>query len=435
MNEPEATNLPLPSPPVPTRAGERVAEREPDPPPEAPREPAPSRPAAAPRSLVLSLGAVLLIALVGSGVVMARKQLRKEAAAAAPSEMSESPAPIVLDLPGASRSADKAAPAKILNETPTSTVKESLDALKNAAPSADGTISELPPAPQGSMNSGLQDAAKEAAKLLKQGAPDDIDLSAQDAARDSLERAAADDAAKDFINPAAIPNIHGAASSADFAGIAEALKSGAATLAPPTPTPGATAGIERFNDGMKAMQADRAAAMARAALAFAALADKVKAGAPFGPELSLFQQAGGADLGGDVAAYAEAGLPTGAMLASEFPALRNEALTRARRETAVGGVKRLGAEIAALVHLRPSKPVKGASAVAILSRAEARIDAGDLGGTVAELEALTGGARDAFADWIRKARARTSADVAIADAGAAFQSALGDPLRGDGANP
>ncbi len=232
-----------------------------------------------PKATAISVGALLLIALVSIGVVLARKQLRKDAPAAT---AAEEPAPAVtLDLPVATPPhAGESVPAdKIFNQA-TGSMKDGLDAFKRSEQSVDGTISELPPAPDGAANHTLQDAAKDAAKLLAPDRTNKIDLSAPEpeAALESLERAAEADAANEFVSPSVAASIHGAHVSNDFAGLKDALASNLAA------TPGASedasgrSALEGFNDDFRQLKSEAEANAARRALAFGALDAKLRVG-------------------------------------------------------------------------------------------------------------------------------------------------------------
>lgn len=68
--------------------------------------------------------------------------------------------------------------------------------------------------------------------------------------------------------------------------------------------------------------------------------------------------------------------------------------------------------------MRSLAPRDGASADAVLSRAEDATRSGDLAGAVTELSALPAPAQEAMADWVARATARAEA-TAAADALAA----------------
>jgi hypothetical protein len=65
------------------------------------------------------------------------------------------------------------------------------------------------------------------------------------------------------------------------------------------------------------------------------------------------------------------------------------------------------------VTVRPEGEAEGDGPLERLARAERRLAAGNLAEAVAELDGLSGAAREAAAAWLDKARARLAADAAI----------------------
>jgi hypothetical protein len=57
----------------------------------------------------------------------------------------------------------------------------------------------------------------------------------------------------------------------------------------------------------------------------------------------------------------------------------------------------------------------GSEPDAVLARAEAALDEGNLAGAVKEVEALPPAAREPLAPWLETARARLSADATVAE--------------------
>lgn len=370
----------------------------------------------------LLLGAFLLAALAAAGVYLAKRQLGREpgvAVEAASPAQSAAPGP-TLDIPepaGPPLAGDGQAPGKIFNQA-IDGVKAGAAAIHSAAPSADGSIGALPPAPEaGEGNEALQHAAKDAAKRLApkpQTAPE-IDLSTGDgeAALETLEREAAAQPTPGFSPP---PVAHAGA------GIGEALTLDIARLAGSLETERQhterqTAEIARLNSELAALKAQgsQQARTAKAALLFGALAEKARSGAPYRREFDDYARAAGGAPSPPLATGADAGISSLAALKLEFPGVRDAALAAARREGARGPIAHLRANLASLVRLRRAAPADGAGASAIFSRAEAKLYADDLDGAVADLGGLTGAARVQAAPWTQKASARVHADAALAD--------------------
>jgi hypothetical protein len=334
--------------------------------------------------------AALLIALAAAGLILARRSIAEPAA---PSP-TEAPRAATLDLGAAAPHAAETPAAKILNHAD-GALKDGAKAV-GAAPSAPGAINALPPAPAGgAANRALQDAAKDAAQ--------------QFAANHAAEEALVGEVA----------NLKSELQD-EIGALAENLRQERQR------SEEKTAEIIRLNAELERMRASGAPALqrARAALAFEALADRARAGLPYRRELAAYEAAPDAPpVDPAIAAFADAGLPQIAALAADFAALRDAALAAARREQAKGVLARLGAELATLVRLRPARARRGSAPAALLSRAEAALAAGDLAGAAGELAALEGAAKEAFAPWLARARARLAAERALAAGRAAFLAA------------
>jgi hypothetical protein len=378
----------------------------------------------------LLFGAFLVIALAAAGVYLARQQLRKEASAPAQTTApaaETAPAPMTLQLPENAPAAPVAAPhaapapdpSKIFNNA-NDALKAGAEAIGRATPSVEGSITELPPPPEGRANEGLQDAAKDAAKLFapKDGDAPTIDLSAPPAETpgETPDRGAS----ADYLTPPVAAAIDNARLAAEVEGLKRSLVDIAALnenlAAERNRSAGQAGEIARLKDELQRLKAEGSPVedRARDAAALAALAAKALSGAAYREELSAFAaEAPGARLPAALTARANEGLATFDGLLARFPALRDEALARARREAAKGPMEKLGASLANFVNLRAAAPREGPGPVAVLSRAEARMGARDLGGAIAEIETLEGGARAAFAGFLADARALIEAEAAF----------------------
>lgn len=116
-------------------------------------------------------------------------------------------------------------------------------------------------------------------------------------------------------------------------------------------------------------------------------------------------------------AHAPTGVPTETALKAMFADHARAAIAAERREKASGVIGAAAARIASLISVRPADPQEGSSASAVISRAEARTNAGDIAGAAAEIAALQGGAAEAFAPWTTAAKARLEASAAAAGLG------------------
>jgi len=108
--------------------------------------------------------------------------------------------------------------------------------------------------------------------------------------------------------------------------------------------------------------------------------------------------------------------PTEADLRLSFPAAADRAAAASRPATDTQSVtERMWQRVAGLVTVRSGdRVILGAPASVLLNRARERLDAGDLAGAVAALEALDPGAAQAMADWRTRAQSLLDARAALA---------------------
>ncbi|MCB2112313.1 MAG: hypothetical protein R3C42_05035 [Parvularculaceae bacterium] len=388
------------------------------------------------RRLLMAGGAAAIAAIVLIGVLLVRIELGKEQASresAASSFNNEEPARQSLEIPaqGSGASASKSpSQDKIFNNAGAS-LKEGAAQVDAADRSVQGSISELPPPPPaGGSNGDLQSAAKEAAKSLAKP-PAEIDLSKPEAALESLEDVAvANSSTSRDPGPYSFPSgVSPDVSTGGDDGSSLSLETQAAmeisrlegSLAEQREQSARQSlEIARLQDEMARLQKKDAPALrrARAIALFSALEEKARAGAPYRTEYDAYAASGAALAA--LAGYADAGLPTAAGLRGEFAAPMREALKIAYRAGANGPFGKIGANIAALVKLRPAAPRKGDDAVAVLSRADDAVRRGAVSDALAELAALDGVTRAPFSGWIDRARAFADADNVLADARAAL---------------
>lgn len=162
-------------------------------------------------------------------------------------------------------------------------------------------------------------------------------------------------------------------------------------------------------------------------LALIQLREVVGRGAPYAAELDLVS----ATIGEDAAlrghlppltAHAADGVPTVARLSRRFPAAaRAIVVAGAGGEGLVSDVLR---SLSDVVTVRPVGEVAGEATGAVVARAEARLQEGDLAGALTELDQLQGAAAEAAGDWRAQAKARHDADAALAALGAAVVGQL-----------
>ncbi len=171
-------------------------------------------------------------------------------------------------------------------------------------------------------------------------------------------------------------------------------------------------------------QANTSARQMRASFALAALARAVDQGGPYTEELAAvaeFEPAAAAAL----EVHAETGVPSDAALRDGFDAAARSALAAAGQEKAGGGFAGLIARAQSLVSVRPAAPMNGDGPGAVLSRAEAALDQGEITFALLQLEDLPLSAQEAMADWMADARRRAEAEAGLARLEAALTGEAG----------
>lgn len=104
------------------------------------------------------------------------------------------------------------------------------------------------------------------------------------------------------------------------------------------------------------------------------------------------------------------GVPTLSRLQSEFPDVARRSLNAAiRAQAEAGETDRFTAFLRTQLGARSLEPKDGDDADAVLSRAEAVLKAGDIAGTLSELDGLSDAAKSEMAMWIKTATERQAA--------------------------
>ncbi|RDD71969.1 hypothetical protein DVR11_08175 [Paracoccus versutus] len=156
--------------------------------------------------------------------------------------------------------------------------------------------------------------------------------------------------------------------------------------------------------------AEAANRRAQAATAAAALQAAIETGGARDQALADLRAAGvepPAALTGEV--------PTLAQLRSGFPAAAREALAAARQEAPQdGALGAIGNFLRVQTGARSVEPREGSDPDAILSRADAAVNAGDIKGALAEIAALPQSGQAAMAGWTAAAQAWVEANAALA---------------------
>lgn len=163
---------------------------------------------------------------------------------------------------------------------------------------------------------------------------------------------------------------------------------------------------------------DVAAATKQAAIALAVsnLQRQMYSGRPYGDQLAVLERlTGNSAPVRQLREHAEDGLPPMSYLQYSFLDAVRSALAAARREEATGPLGKFWANFVGLFSVRKVGAQSGDSPSAIISRAEASLENGDLEAALRELAALEGEPADAMEPWIEEARARVEADQMLDD--------------------
>lgn len=153
------------------------------------------------------------------------------------------------------------------------------------------------------------------------------------------------------------------------------------------------------------------ASLARLAAAF-------DAGAPLGPAIADATSAGLT-----IPAGISATVPTLASLQMAFPEASRAALAASRKQDAkAGGIgDRVVAFMMTQVGARSVEPRDGADPDAVLSRAAAAVEAGDIARAVSEIDALPDAGKQAISGWVALAQERLAASTALTDLAASVR--------------
>jgi hypothetical protein len=188
--------------------------------------------------------------------------------------------------------------------------------------------------------------------------------------------------------------------------------------------------VAAIETSLKAIDARRNADAARdKAVRFAVAAGllrvAVERGEPYAAELAAVRPLADPALLKPLEPFAEKGLPSREALARELgrlaPAMQDAATTPKEG----GLMERLQANAERLVRIRPVNETTGDDPVAVVSRAEAKAQRGDLGGARADLARLPEPARAPASDWMKQSEMRAAAVEAARKLAANALDALG----------
>ncbi|MGA9658079.1 MAG: mitofilin family membrane protein [Asticcacaulis sp.] len=177
--------------------------------------------------------------------------------------------------------------------------------------------------------------------------------------------------------------------------------------------PGAIARLSARLDQVEANQRLLARAT-QSAYAARALQLAAQGQAPFLSELAVVEPTlDDPQLAASLHPYAEKGVPSEVALAVSFPKAAARANIAARADEGDNSIwTRLKNAFGSFISIRRTDNPNGQGTQAILSRAEIRLNSGDLKGAVAYLDTLSPTAQKALSPWLEQARARLMVDDA-----------------------
>ena len=186
--------------------------------------------------------------------------------------------------------------------------------------------------------------------------------------------------------------------------------------APPAPSPSADVGRLEARIALLESGQRRTLDAAGAALAAASLTEAAQGGEPFADAVAALERV--LPPSPEVRALerlARQGAPTVAGLAAGFDDLAGRASVAAHEPGPdAGALARLQHALSRVVTIRQVGSTTGNGPDAVLARAQARLDAGDLAGALRALDALPPSARPVLAAWRAEAERRAEIDRLVA---------------------
>lgn len=180
---------------------------------------------------------------------------------------------------------------------------------------------------------------------------------------------------------------------------------------------GQIAAARKMAEAEKA-KSEAAAKQAGARAALTRINAALTAGGSYTGPVQTLRQAG-IEVPQALSGAAETGVPTLATLQAEFDPAARKALGVSVRDTMGGGTwARVKAFLQVQTGARSLTPRSGDGPDAVLSRAQAAVDKGDLSAAIETIKALPKAGQDAMAPWVAKAEIRLKAEAAAKALGA-----------------
>jgi hypothetical protein len=183
--------------------------------------------------------------------------------------------------------------------------------------------------------------------------------------------------------------------------------------------PGTGTDVQVLADEVKAQMASisdelgKMEAGAAASVAFGRIQSALDVGGPYAEALGAIA-ASGVEIPAALSASAETGVKSLTELQRSFPGYARTALDASRRANmGESWTERFTSFFKVQTGVRSLEPKEGSDTDAILSRAEAALNDGQLGDTIKELAQLSDTAKSSMAEWAADAQARLSATEAF----------------------
>ncbi|WP_233192755.1 mitofilin family membrane protein [Acidimangrovimonas sediminis] len=167
-------------------------------------------------------------------------------------------------------------------------------------------------------------------------------------------------------------------------------------------------------------RAEAEAKLARERAAVTQIEAALNAGGGYADAVSVLS-AGGVDVPEALSGTAQNGVPTMAALRQAFDPAARDALTASVRGKVNGGVwDRVTAFLQVQTGARSLTPRQGDSPDAVLSRARADVEKGDLSAAIETIKSLPEPGQQAMSDWVKRVQTRLKAQAAARKIGAAL---------------
>jgi hypothetical protein len=197
--------------------------------------------------------------------------------------------------------------------------------------------------------------------------------------------------------------------------------------------------IDTFSERLAKIENSDLLEMARRASLATAIANLSRAAqgsAPFKPEYDVVRGLAPNDAQvAEIAPLAAKGVPTASTLMTSFGDLAAQAMSAERIAASEDWLSHLWANFMSLISSRAVGEIGDDTNEGRLARAGVRLESGDLGAAVGELNAVTGAARGPLKPWLAQANARIKLEATLAELNTKAIEALSGPTASASSEP